>query len=231
MFYRSAGELLKNQGKCRCTFSDKDKELTDCRFSLLMRAIVMSEASLTASPEAALPNDAYSQFGKVIFTQLAELRHRGAFSTVAQTFTTWCIACSSSRHDDVRQLPLEWYKVRYSLVKGSAHGIDLTQDVLACIQDQSDAITRRSAGLPSMVVAILSSRKIAVDFDRVILDLQAIAQQPATYLNLQNKSKLPQVHALNCLKDIFTDSALALSTEPHMETTLGISVACLESDV
>ena len=42
---------------------------------------------------------------------------------------------------------------------------------------------------------------------------------------------LPQVHALNCLKDIFTDARFGPSTESHIADTLNISASCLESQM
>lgn len=42
---------------------------------------------------------------------------------------------------------------------------------------------------------------------------------------------LPQVHALNCLKDIFTDSRFGLSTESYIAHTLDIAASCLESQM
>ena len=42
---------------------------------------------------------------------------------------------------------------------------------------------------------------------------------------------LPQVHALNCLKDIFTDSRFGLSTEIYVADTLDIAASCLESQM
>ena len=42
---------------------------------------------------------------------------------------------------------------------------------------------------------------------------------------------LPQVHALNCLKDIFTDARFGLSTETYVADTLGIAASCLESQM
>ena len=61
-------------------------------------------------------------FGNVIFSQLAELRHRGAFSAVAQTFTAWCVICSKSTDNKVMELPLTWYQV-------STHNKHLTMRV------------------------------------------------------------------------------------------------------
>ncbi|KAI5194462.1 hypothetical protein E4T38_09568 [Aureobasidium subglaciale] len=52
---------------------------------LLLRAIVKS-CPLTSTDEALLSPEQLRQLGDLTFTQLAELRHRGAFSTVAQTW-------------------------------------------------------------------------------------------------------------------------------------------------
>ena len=40
---------------------------------------------------------------------------------------------------------------------------------------------------------------------------------------------LPQVHALNCLKDIFTDARFGLSTEKYVADALETAASCLES--
>lgn len=81
-----------------------------------------------------------------------------------------------------------------------------------------------------MVVAVLSSSTTSDHFNSIIWDLQAIADATIT-LEQGRPQKLPQVHALNCLKDIFTDARFGLKTEPHMATTLGISISCLESNL
>ena len=46
-----------------------------------------------------------------------------------------------------------------------------------------------------------------------------------------NLSSLPQVHALNCLKDIFTDARFGLSTEIYVADALEIAASCLESQM
>ncbi len=42
---------------------------------------------------------------------------------------------------------------------------------------------------------------------------------------------LPQVHALNCLKDIFTDARFGISTDFYVADTLEIAASCLESQM
>lgn len=50
--------------------------------------------------------------GDLSFIQLAQLRHRGAFSTVAQTFADFCRFCASCESASVQVLPGIWAKVR-----------------------------------------------------------------------------------------------------------------------
>ena len=76
-----------------------------------MHAVVDQVSSPRSKLSSGLHDIDYSVYGRLIFTQLAELRHRGAFSTVAQTFAAWCIMCSNSNKPGVSNLPKEWYQV------------------------------------------------------------------------------------------------------------------------
>jgi hypothetical protein len=49
--------------------------------------------------------------GSLCLDQLISLRHRGAFSTVAQTFSQCCEKVRSSDNSGVHGLIQEWYKV------------------------------------------------------------------------------------------------------------------------
>ena len=82
-----------------------------------------------------------------------------------------------------------------------------------------------------MVTGILTAYPKGDFFDRVILDLQNTANEPLELAQSLGQIRLPQVHALNCLKDIFTNARLGLATEVHVEKTLIIAVNCLEIDV
>lgn len=102
---------------------------------------------------------------------------------------------------------------------------------MSCIEAKASALTRRSAGLPAMITGILSAHPDSIVFDNPILDLQTIASTQVVLAADQIETRLPQVHALNCLKDIFTNSRLGPATEPHLATTLTIAVNCLENNV
>lgn len=68
-------------------------------------------------------------------------------------------------------------------------------------------------------------------FDNAILDLQGIAVSTREIDRDPNNLRLPQVHALNCLKDVFTNTLLGTATEPLMAKTLEIAVNCLQVDM
>lgn len=80
-----------------------------------------------------------------------------------------------------------------------------------------------------MITGILAACTTGPFFDDVILDLQAIANAPVNDAQDADDARLPQVHALNCLKDIFTDARFANGTERHMAVTLDIAASCLKS--
>ena len=61
----------------------------------------------------------------------------------------------------------------------------------------------------------------------MVVDLQAMAKAPIG----ADLESLPQVHALNCLKDIFTDSRFGPSSEIYIADTLDIAASCLESQL
>ncbi|PYH94631.1 HEAT repeat protein [Aspergillus ellipticus CBS 707.79] len=156
----------------------------------------------------------FEKIGTVSFTQLAELRHRGAFSTVSQTFATCCQRCGQSSSPEIAALPSRWY-----------------QEAKKIIFESASKLTRRSAGLPALVAGILSSNARGPLFQSVIKDLHEISHLPAEHDKSRQDMPLPQVHAMNCLKDIFTNTKLGPHTEPFIMPALRLSAERLGSPI
>lgn len=56
--------------------------------------------------------EVFERIGNLTFTQLASLRHRGAFSTVSATFATCCQQTKHLQFEDGEKSLLEvWYEV------------------------------------------------------------------------------------------------------------------------
>lgn len=70
--------------------------------SLLLQSLLA-----TAEPSESL----YSSIGDLCMDQLISLRHRGAFSTVAQTFTQCCARTRASTRPNIKQLIFTWHEV------------------------------------------------------------------------------------------------------------------------
>lgn len=155
--------------------------------------------------------DIMSKIGQLLFSQLAQLRHRGAFSAVAQSYAAFCSHCIAATATEMTDIVNRLY-----------------EDTLACIQEKSTALTRRSAGLPALTVGLLSAKPGGELTARALGDLQQIAQQP---IGNGVTSELPQVHALNCLKDIFTSTKLGPVTETSLSSVLLIAVDCLDKEL
>lgn len=81
--------------------------------SLLMHAMVTNIRYVPSSLRESINYEGCYRIGHQAFTQLAELRHRGAFSTVSHTFAACCLICARSSQSKLREHPKTWYKVTF----------------------------------------------------------------------------------------------------------------------
>lgn len=163
------------------------------------------------------PLDVVRDIGYLTFEQLATLRHRGAFSTVSLTFATCC------------QLTQSLERVFANVTVSSELLRDWYQGALLCIESQAST-TRRSAGIPSLVTAILSANASSPSFEEVFHTLGEIAKKHAR-LTETDGSNLPQVHALNCLREVFRSSLLSKKAENHLAVSLQLAANSLKSEI
>lgn len=61
-------------------------------------------------------------------------------------------------------------------------------------------------------------------------ELREISERPAL-ISETDGSNLPQVHALNCLKDIFKSSAFSKRVDVYLTDTLQLAADSLKSEV
>lgn len=204
------GDLFVNQGKLQFPF---------CTAGLLTKTSILLHATLLnpsygPSGTSGLNRTDFAKIGGASFTQLAELRHRGAFTNVSQTFATCCQRCSASKDPAIRELTRGWYQEAKSTIFGSA-----------------SKLTRRSAGIPAMVTGIVGSDPGTPFFKEALDELHEISYLPVEYDKERQYLELPQVHAMNCLKDIFTNNKLGPYTESFIMKALTLSADRLGSPI
>lgn len=102
--------------------------------------------------------------------------------------------------------------------------------MLQLIDDQSSKSTRRSAGLPSIMVGLLAPAT-STEFDDMVESLTKIVNVESSIANDQQELRLPQVHALNCLRELMTTARFREQTNSHLSTTIVLAASSLESPV
>lgn len=99
------------------------------------------------------------------------------------------------------------------------------------IWEKASKLTRRSAGLPALITGIFWSEEGGDIFQLGMTELQEIAMAPATQTEDFSGLTLPQVHAMNCLKDVFMDTRIAVHTERFIMSALQIAATSLGSSM
>jgi len=204
--------------------SDMDEEDEDMDAQTVMsyswRAVKESSGLLGlvlgGAPLSAMNSSDLERGGKLLQQQLADIRHRGAFSAVAPSFAALCTRCFNINDTVLEGLPRTWL----------ANSLD-------SIMEKSSVITRRSAGLPSLIVGVLASEPnpnrplLSSTFTRLL----EIATLPAGINKDGDKMDLPQVHALNCIKLLFTDARISQVVVPYIGVGLEMAVSCFGSEI
>jgi hypothetical protein len=150
---------------------------------------------------------------QLCFTQLAELRHRGAFSTVAQTWASICIRCGALKSLEGVTMLEKWY-----------------QDILSMLRNNITINTRRSAGLPSLLCGVLIADSSKSYVHRAFQELRGIAETTIV-ATANEEGSLAQVHAMNCIKDVMKNTRLGEHSERHIPATMQLAARALQSDV
>ncbi|KAM5351554.1 hypothetical protein ACJ41O_004277 [Fusarium nematophilum] len=188
--------------------------------SNLMRTLILPIKQQSCEGKIYPSREIYERIGNLSFTQLASLRHRGAFTTVALTFSTCCqfvqhLGHGSETADKGPALLELWYN-----------------GTLEAIYAQVST-TRRSAGIPAMMTGVLSANAGNPSFEQVMTKLMEIAGEEA-HVSETDGSNLPQVHAYNCLKEIFKSSyltAIGNKSEKFLPQCLELAANGLKSEL
>lgn len=184
--------------------------------SNLMRFMILAIRNKSRKGLVTPSKEVYLGIGRLTFVQLSNLRHRGAFTNVSATFTA---CCQQSKHLDTAEgdedILLTWYN-----------------GAMEAIHSQVST-TRRSAGIPSLITGILSASAANPSFESVMDTLMGIASMEAQVTEI-DETQLPQVHAYNCLKDIFKNSlltSLGNKSEAYLPQCLELAASGLRSEV
>lgn len=168
---------------------------------------------LSKTPSALLSDSFILKHGSLILDQLSTVKHRGAFSSLYPTFLACCKRCLT--RESLSTQPLKWL-----------------DDNILLIKKKAQYVTRRSSGLPYLIVAVLASAPVSEKkplFASTFQKLLSIAREEVT--SVDGKTDLPQVHAFNCIKVLFTDAELNNISVPYIDSALELAITSFAHDV
>ncbi|EGX54281.1 hypothetical protein AOL_s00004g314 [Orbilia oligospora ATCC 24927] len=161
--------------------------------------------------------------GDLLIEQLTSIRHRGSLSSIFPALTAICHQCLASKSTLAQGLPRQWL-----------------DKLLGIVSSSGKLITRRSAGLPMAIGAIIISeiqmKKKQIFFIQHAFSSLGNTVQTPRDLSTEQKDEnghleLPQVHALNCMRFLFMDSQLSTVVDPYVSSSLHMAFNCFKSEI
>ncbi|XP_056147572.1 thyroid adenoma-associated protein [Lampris incognitus] len=151
--------------------------------------------------------------------QLLQSRHRGAFELAYVGFVRLTNMLCRSRSRALQQLPARWLS-------------EVLQEVKSSDPSSKLCATRRSAGIPFYIQALLSSEPKSSScglLKMTMRELTALAM-PSSGRDT-DQSTVPQVHALNILRALYRDTRLGENIFPFVSDGLQAAVLGFTSPV
>uniref|UniRef100_A0A8C3KS85 tRNA (32-2'-O)-methyltransferase regulator THADA n=1 Tax=Calidris pygmaea TaxID=425635 RepID=A0A8C3KS85_9CHAR len=164
----------------------------------------------TSEPSNALITvEQVKNIGDYFKHHLLQSRHRGAFELAYAGFVQLTEMLSRCNSESLRKMPEQWLS-------------NVLEEIKSCDPSSTLCATRRSAGIPFYIQALLASEpKSKTDLLKMtmkeLVSLAAPLNDPS--------SVIPQVHALNILRALFRDTRLGENIMPYVAD--GIQAAIL----
>lgn len=170
-----------------------------------------------------LSADSYKTFlvssSELIMSQIAIIKHDGTLSTLNEVFIKLNEECFSNTRTDISELPLKWL-----------------EDSINMVKFKQLLIKRRSGGLPHLITGVLiaaATRCKEKDaqklIDRTILELVTISKHEYVP-NPDEKIDIPQVNALNTLKQIIEYPLLSKKCINYANDILQLTLSIYHSE-
>ncbi|XP_051772571.1 thyroid adenoma-associated protein isoform X1 [Ctenopharyngodon idella] len=166
-----------------------------------------------------ITEDQVEGVGKYFREQLLQSRHRGAFELAYVGFVRLTEMLCRSGSAMLQQLPAHWLKEVLEEVKSS----DPSSKLCA---------TRRSAGIPFYIQALLSSEPKSSSCGLLKMTMRSLtALAMPSNDGATESSTVPQVHALNILRALYRDTRLGENIVPFVSEGMQAAILGFTSPV
>ncbi|XP_077530240.1 thyroid adenoma-associated protein homolog [Haemaphysalis longicornis] len=167
------------------------------------------EAAGAKATRVCLSRKQVLSIGDFFMDQMSTVRHRGAFEQAYTAFQKLCHMLWRCKHSQLVKLPVTWLG-----------------NTLAVIKEKGVCATRRSAGIPFIVQAILVSEPeilALATFHRAIREFLVLA-------SLDTEASVePKVHGMNVLRALFREAKLGDAVMPYVADGIQVAIIGFES--
>ncbi|XP_043846094.1 thyroid adenoma-associated protein isoform X2 [Dromiciops gliroides] len=166
--------------------------------------------SMPEAPGGLVTVEQVKNIGDYFKQHLLQSRHRGAFELAYTGFVKLTQVLSRCPNECLQSLPEQWLR-------------DVLEEIKSSNPSSKLCATRRSAGIPFYIQALLASepKKGRMDLLKITMKELISLAVPSG----DSQSSVPQVHALNILRALFRDTRLGENIIPYVAD--GIQAAIL----
>ncbi|XP_031435285.1 thyroid adenoma-associated protein isoform X2 [Clupea harengus] len=187
--------------------------------SMLLGELCQSLPLHTHTSHGLITEEQVEGVGQYFREQLLQSRHRGAFELAYVGFVQLTDMLCRSGSKTLQQLPAHWLKE----VLGEVRSSDPSSKLCA---------TRRSAGIPFYIQALLSSEPKLSSCSLLKMTMKELtALAMPTQGTATDASTVPQVHALNILRALYRDTRLGENIVPFVADGLQAAVLGFTSPI
>uniref|UniRef100_A0A8B9SF31 tRNA (32-2'-O)-methyltransferase regulator THADA n=1 Tax=Apteryx owenii TaxID=8824 RepID=A0A8B9SF31_APTOW len=180
--------------------------------SLLLGTLckLLPSQAASESSDGLITVEQVNNIGDYFKHHLLQSRHRGAFELAYAGFVQLTETLSRCNSESLRRMPEQWL-------------CHVLGEIKSCDPSSKLCTTRRSAGIPFYIQALLASEPKKGKADLLKMTMKELISLAAP-LN-ESSSIIPQVHALNILRALFRDTRLGENIMPYVAD--GVQAAIL----
>ncbi|XP_048524151.1 uncharacterized protein LOC109543125 isoform X1 [Dendroctonus ponderosae] len=183
------------------------KEITLLLAELLKQSVRLESFQITLLPTASL-----IEIAQLFIDIFLQSKHRGVFEQAYVGFSIVCESFWKSTNKEIANLPKKWLRDAVDLCIGKKHSDDLCS-------------TRRSAGLPFLILSVLTTDGAPYNFRNTIDDLLKSAEDS------DKSSDETRTHCLNVLRAIFRDSKMSERALPYVAAGVILAISGFKSPI
>ncbi|KAI5606893.1 thyroid adenoma-associated protein [Silurus asotus] len=187
--------------------------------SMLLGELCQSMPLHTHTNKGLITEEQVEGVGHYFREQLLQSRHRGAFELAYVGFVRLTDMLCRSGSTILQQLPAQWLK-------------EVLEEVKCSDPSSKLCATRRSAGIPFFIQALLSSEPKSSSCSLLKMTMRELtALAMPSHDGATDRSTVPQVHALNILRALYRDTRLGENIVPFVAEGLQAAVLGFTSPI